>query len=260
MEEEKKEKFKPIIIMDFETGGLDCQNCAATQLSLHAIRLDTLEQVGSRQYYFKPYIRQEELGKPIRKTIKTKYEIEDEEEAKEETLIYDKDALAVSGITMDILNSQGMELKEACEDMVTFFKSVKNSIGANYKPILAGQNVRFDIGFLQQIMSYTDTYKKIYTVLEGDVDFFGNFQPAYIDTLTLAQLAFMHNKQVTTYRLEALAERLGIDMDDAHDADADVTATQDVLRTFIMRLRNAGGAVPASTEQNKEKMRDHFKI
>ena len=30
-------------VLDFETGGLDCQICGATQLSVHAIRMDTFE-------------------------------------------------------------------------------------------------------------------------------------------------------------------------------------------------------------------------
>ena len=33
------------IVYDFETGGLDCTRCAATQISLHAVRLDTFEAV-----------------------------------------------------------------------------------------------------------------------------------------------------------------------------------------------------------------------
>lgn len=31
------------IVYDFETGGLDCTKSAATQISLHAVRLDTFE-------------------------------------------------------------------------------------------------------------------------------------------------------------------------------------------------------------------------
>ena len=31
------------IVLDFETGGLDPKKAAATQLSMHAIRLDTFE-------------------------------------------------------------------------------------------------------------------------------------------------------------------------------------------------------------------------
>jgi len=57
-----------------------------------------------------------------------------------------------------------------------------------------------------------------------------------------------------------LAERLGIDMDDAHDADADVTATQAVIQALASRLRNNQGEATVTSSQKKEKMRDHFKI
>ena len=39
---------KPIIVaftLDFETGGLDCQDCACTQIAIHAVRIDTFETI-----------------------------------------------------------------------------------------------------------------------------------------------------------------------------------------------------------------------
>jgi hypothetical protein len=55
-----------------------------------------------------------------------------------------------------------------------------------------------------------------------------------------------------------IAERFGIDLDDAHDAGADVTATLDIVRVCSARLRNNGeGAVSISKQP---KTRDHFQI
>lgn len=37
---------KPIIVaftLDFETGGLNCQDCACTQIAIHAVRIDILK-------------------------------------------------------------------------------------------------------------------------------------------------------------------------------------------------------------------------
>ena len=42
------------IVYDFETGGLDCTVCAATQISLHAIRLDTFEVMEKYAAYIYP--------------------------------------------------------------------------------------------------------------------------------------------------------------------------------------------------------------
>lgn len=55
---------------------------------------------------------------------------------------------------------------------------------------------------------------------------------------------------------------LGVELDDAHDADADVTATKEVLRLLTVRSRNeevddAGGSTVVT---KKEKTREHFKI
>ncbi len=42
------------IIYDFETGGTDCTKCAATQISLHAVRLDTFEVMEKFSSYYFP--------------------------------------------------------------------------------------------------------------------------------------------------------------------------------------------------------------
>ena len=42
------------IFYDFETGGLDCTKSAATQISLHAVRLDTFEVMAKYNAYIYP--------------------------------------------------------------------------------------------------------------------------------------------------------------------------------------------------------------
>lgn len=55
-----------------------------------------------------------------------------------------------------------------------------------------------------------------------------------------------------------MAERVGVELDDAHDAAADVTATLDILGVFTSRLRNPEGT--DSLTREKEKTRKYFKI
>ena len=59
-------------------------------------------------------------------------------------------------------------------------------------------------------------------------------------------------------KLELVAERLGIELDDAHDAGADVAATLEIVRVCAARMRNSEGAVTETAP--KEKTRNHFLI
>ena len=56
---------KPIIVaftLDFETGGLDCQDCACTQIAIHAVRIDTFETIDRYVKYISPYNKQPDKG------------------------------------------------------------------------------------------------------------------------------------------------------------------------------------------------------
>jgi len=75
----------------------------------------------------------------------------------------------------------------------------------------------------------------------------------------IGRLAFAADPEVTSYKLELIASRLGVELDDAHDAAADVTATLDVLGVYASRLRNDEGGT-AGMVQKKEKTRKYFKI
>lgn len=256
-----KEKSNVVtaIVFDFETGGLEAQTCAATQISLHAVRLDTFEVTGKMNLYILPYYYKAGLDKPVRKVVKSKYDKEDEEHLME----YQDKALEYSAITMNQLYSQGTDLKEVCERIIEFIEANTLSSGRNNKPFLVGQNVLFDVSFMQQIMLYTGLYDKFSKVVDGRKDFWGHFQPYCIDTVLLAKLALDHDKSITSWKLELSAERLGIDLDDAHDADADVTATREIVRVLTARMRNTDGgsnAIGALAPEKREKLRDHFKI
>lgn len=247
------------IVYDFETGGLDCTKCAATQISLHAVRLDTFEVMEKYQAYIYPYNKKENIGKPKKKVLKNKYEREDEEEL----MGYEQKALEYSDITMDMLYSMGVPLQDVCREICDFILRNTLPVVASNKPFLIGQNPLFDKGFLQQIMLYSGLWGEFTKLVRGAKDFFGNFQPAQLDTIILSQLTFDNDKSINTWKLESMAERLGIDLDDAHDADADVTATREIVRVLTARMRNHDGsdnAVGSLAVEKREKLRNHFKI
>ena len=221
---------KPIIVaftLDFETGGLDCQDCACTQIAIHAVRIDTFETIDRYVKYISPYNKQPDKGVAKRKVLKSKFDKDDEQPMK-----YEEKALTYSAITMDMLESLGM-----------------------------GQNIGFDIGFMQQLMEYGGQMKEFAKLMRGETDFYGHFQPLYIDTIVLGQLALSHLDGMSSYKLEIMAEKFGIELDDAHDADADVTATTNVAMVCSQRMRNASGIDDGSMVMTKtEKSRVHFKI
>ena len=77
--------------------------------------------------------------------------------------------------------------------------------------------------------------------------------------LVAAVIAFLPLAQnITSYKLEIIASQLGVELDDAHDAAADVTATIDVLGAYTARLRNNEGVTVSA--QPRDKTRKHFKI
>lgn len=246
------------IILDFETSGLNCKDNAATQLAMQAVRMDTWEVVDRYVAYIKPYNKQTVEKKSKKLTAKNQLSFISDEEP----MAYEQKALEYSGITMSMLNKMGVDVTEVAKDVIEFAKRNTLSEGKQTKPVIIGQNITFDIGFLQQIINYggKELVKEFSKVFAGQNDFYGNFQPKYIDTIDLARLTFANDPEVNSYKLELICERLGIEIDDAHDADADVTATLNVVIVSSNRMRNGSGENYGANMQTQEKSRNHFKI
>lgn len=251
---------KPIIVaftLDFETGGLKCQTSACTQIAIHATRLDTFERLGSYVSYIYPYSRKEIKGvTEKRKVLKSKFE---NEEAP--LMDYEEKALTYSAITMDMLYNQGVEITKVANEVLQFITDMTPKTSRSTKPFLIGQNIEFDKGFFMQLMEYAGLVKEVSKVLRGSEDFYGHWQPLVLDTIILGQLAMCHQDNVNSYKLEIMCENLGVELDDAHDADADVSATTNVVAVLTQRMRNASGDPGSSLAVSKtEKTRKHFKI
>jgi len=245
------------ITMDTETGGLDCTKCGVLQISMHAMRLDTLEVIDTLNIYIRPYNKRDDLGKPKRKTLKSKYE----KDSGGELMEYNAGAEQVHGISLDFARENGVSPAEAGAMIIEFTQRNTLSKSNMGKPIFIGQNIPFDIGFFQQLGTYGEWWGDFCKVIRCHKDFWGNYQPDYIDTIDLGHMALAHDKTMTSYKLGLMAEKLGIELVDAHDADADVTATEEIARLLASRMRNANGNGDFQlTETKKEKTREHFKI
>ena len=163
--------------LDFETGGLDCRECACTQIALQAVRFDTWQVFDRYQAYITPYGKQD-AGLPRRKVLRTRHE-----QAKEPEYVpmkYEQTALDYSAITMEMLRTQGVDMKKVAGEVIAFAKRSTLSKGYQCKPVLVGQNIAFDIGFLQQLMNYAGLAAEFEKTFSGTKDYYGNFQPHYI--------------------------------------------------------------------------------
>ena len=251
----------PVIVaftLDFETGGLKCQTSACTQIAIHATRMDTFERLGSYVKYIYPYNQKDIKGvTEKRKVLKSKHEVE---EAK--PMEYNDKALEYSAITMDMLYGMGVDVETVAKEVVEFIAQHTPKTPKNMKPFLIGQNVEFDKGFFMQLMEYAGLTKEVAKYLRGHEDFYGHWQPDVIDTIILGQLALCATPSVSSYKLELMCERLGVELDDAHDADADVSATTNVVAVLTQRMRSTGGTIEGGeiAMTKSEKSRKHFKI
>jgi len=142
--------------------------------------------------------------------------------------IVQEEALAVSNLTYADLQEREMESKEA---YAIFNKKITRHVdkfNKHDKAIIAGYNCNFDAQFM------CEWYKK-----HGNKYFFGLFHGgAYLDGLNLALLAELKAKKklfLPDRKLGTVAKTLGIDLENAHDALADIRATRKVI-TKLWRM------------------------
>ena len=258
----EKELVPVMIVFDTETGGLKCRKVGVCQICMHSVRLDTFERTGVLNLYIQPYNKKTDFEKPKKKGLKTKFEIEDEKNDVGELLEYSESAYKVHGLTLDFLRNNGVPYEEAARKVVDFVAGARISSGKNGAPFLVGQNVLFDVGMIQQVLEYAGLWEEFCKHVRGSEDFHGEFQPLILDTMTLAWLALC-NSNIPSYELGKICEALGIEIDDAHDADSDVTATEEIVRIFTTRMRSSSSGDEEDSgmvENRREKKREHFRI
>lgn len=267
METEEKKVYRPTginefigITIDFETGGLPSaklafRDIAITQISLNAFRLKDMEMVDRMVMYVYPYYRQPQ------KKLKKK-----DEEIREELMEYSQAALDFTGITMSMLKEHGEDIAIVGQKALDFIDrniTGRTKTGApmkQFKPIFLGQNFPFDAQFWAQLMERSGLEKEASKLLSGTTDYWGNFQPTYIDTLQISRLALCDDENFTAYSLSNVSDKLGLPLFDAHDAQADTDATFNVLAYFTAKMRGGGAAMSDDLFFEQEKERLHFKI
>ena len=236
-----------VVCLDWETGGLDPQKNPVTQIGMEVLDPVTLKTVASYSSYIKPYPKKDVSKGKVKKLVKRG--------SSEDTYEYTEKALKYTNVTMDLLEDKGQDIMVVMSEMIEVFKKANPANAKNYKPVILGQNITFDIGFLQHIFQYCgeDTSK----YLACNKDFFGNQQPIYFDTLFLARQYYSSNDKFTSHKLSLLSDDLGIELVNAHDAMADVEATSGIFRIFMQNMKSSGGS---QDNDFTERARDHFKF
>lgn len=197
------------IVLDCETGGFDPRVNLLTQIGFIVLDGFTMQEKYRYDSYIYPYSEQHYLS---------------------------KQAVDLTGITMDKLKKEGKPLKVVLDEILNIWKGFKVSY---YLPIFVGHNFSFDQMYLEYAFDY------IYganTGKNGVCKMYDFVMKSSIDTMTLARQKFI-NDEVANFKLETIGEYLGIQNVSAHDAFADVEQTADIFRYFMtcMRNENKGG-------------------
>lgn len=210
----------PFLVFDFETGGFSPTKNPAVEFA--GIWIDPVE--------FKEICRYESIIKPF-----------------DPKLEITEGALKANGLTRDQINS-GEDLNVVVDNIIKFSEMANKGRKAGKKTFLVGQNVLFDIGFLQQIFKYAK--KDISKYFECKEDFFKNQIPASLDTLLMGRTKHASDDLKVKFGLRDLCIYENIDLINAHRAMNDVEATTDLFLQFMQGVRSGNNQVESSFRNN----------
>jgi len=202
----KREIKQRYIILDCETGGLNCLENPITEIAMIAVDRVKFEEVNRWETFVKPYA----------------------------DLVISPKALQMTGISMDQINS-GKSVDKMVDVMIKFFESVTppHDRGRN-KPLIVGHNVGFDIRFISKAFELVD--KQLYNYVSSSAEDKYNPREGDIGRLDTMYLSREHWKDDGKFSLFACCKRIGIDIIDSHRAMNDVLATWKLLEFLMTRF------------------------
>lgn len=210
------EKILNYIVYDLETGGFNSEKEAITEIALIAINGRTLKEQGRYTTFIKPYGN---LG-------------------------YSQQALDVTGITMDMINS-GKDAKVVAKEVADFIKA--QGTGLNKKPILCGHNIKkFDNPFLSKLLGL---YKKdLWKLINAEI----------MDTMWWSRMRTpFDSDDFGKHSLPDACSRDGVEVIDAHRAMNDTAANAALVIKYLQHLRGTGTSVEKVEKHN---YRESFKF
>ncbi len=183
---------KTIGILDTETGGFSTSKNGVCEIALLIVSEDLQEVISEHSWLIKPYTRADDT---------------------EELVSYKDDAMAIHGITVEQLETEGLDVKLVCEGFLTILEV--HNVGT-----LLGHNIKaFDIPKVEHLTKrFLDKYLSKFTAE---------------CTLQKSRSTF---KMLPSYKLEDLCKVFGIVSKHSHRALSDCYDTLEIAR----ELENAG--------------------
>ena len=160
---------------------------------------------------------------------------------------YNKEALDVTGISTELLVSDGVEYEEA-------YNIIKGTIDkhklGNSKPIIAGHNIgslprRILKGKEVKPDGFDNPFMEKFFHENGDC-WFSSINDVIIDTLKMARLKW---RELPNYALGTCANELGMTLENAHRALPDTIANAKVLIKMLKSLRGEGAGQSTYTRK-----------
>lgn len=195
-------------VLDLETGGFEFKKHAITEIA-YVILNENMEIIHERSMYIKPNYN------PNREYIDS--------------------ALNYTNITLDKLESEGIEAKETYKIMVSDFKKFKLSYN---KVILVGQNfAEFDKDFLEDFFNQFEAPTE-----KQNFSLYKHVSKHIEDTMFYSRKKW-GGVEVENHKLDGICERLGVQLTNAHKAINDVKATAECFKYFYNEIRNNNGNI-----------------
>jgi DNA polymerase III epsilon subunit-like protein len=234
-------KINSFVFLDFETGGLDPRRHAIMEIAAIAIKGDTLEKIDLVSTYVKPYGKDE-----VTREGKVEREYG-----------YDPEAMKSNGITFQDIEG-GVNIQEAVNLVIELCKKADLYPGKGaLRPIFFAHRSAFDKGFLVQMFEFAKKTKELAKYTYGEIDFYGNYQPEMIDTISFSKFVYGADEDMTNFKLQSCITKAGIELNDAHKAINDTIAMKDMIASFIGKLRSDG---PTNEVKAVNRFRDHFQF
>lgn len=196
-----KSRIQDFLVYDLETGGLPSSkleafhNIPITEIALVYVNPE-LEIIAKTSFLIKPY---------------------------KDDLVYQAKASEVSGITKDLLLSDGISIEESFITVKDFISSYQTS---KSKPRLVGHNIKsFDNKFMENFFSYMDD--NLYNYVQKECE----------DTLEWSHRVF---NEAPDYKLGTMCDQFDIELDGAHRALPDTVANAELFIRFMKNLRGDG--------------------
>lgn len=214
-----KSSVKYVIVQDYETGGLPSKekkpflDIALCEVACVVVDMEKLEIIDEYQALFKPGYKDD--------------------------LIYAPEALAVNGLTMEMMEEQGKDAKTVYKDLKDLYTKYKNP---RQGAIVCGHNFTgFDHPFTIELFNYygDDVWKYVKWVEDTQ------------------KLAYYSNLEQPDYKLATCCSLNDISLVGAHRAIHDTRSNAQLFISYIKRLRGEGNST-SSKEENR--FREHFKF